>query len=298
MMPHIAGAGRADFNSRFSQAVGLDQFGALRFPFTDAPQTRRGNGRTDALLGKYPRPTLRRRSSTRTHRSNTGARAAPRRLIHTSIDGKTDVTLPANVRVYHFAGTQHGPAAFPPRAALGGWAECRGIGTAAAESHAAYDRLARGVMALDRWVRDGIDPPASKYPRLADGTLTTVDALNWPALPASRRRRLIPEPRRASGDGPSGAWPFLVPQVDEDGNELAGIRLPDQAVPIGTLTGWNFRTTSTGNPERDRTAAGQPDSVCEDRGRPRRRSAQEPRRTVSRQGRLSRPRHRNRASRW
>jgi hypothetical protein len=40
-----------------------------------------------------------------------------------------------------------------------------------------------------------------------------------------------------------------VPQVDDDGNELAGIRLPDQAVPIGTLTGWNFRTPSTGNPK-------------------------------------------------
>ena len=37
-------------------------------------------------------------------------------------------------------------------------------------------------MALDRWVRDGVEPPASKYPRLADGTLTTIDALKWPAL--------------------------------------------------------------------------------------------------------------------
>jgi hypothetical protein len=59
---------------------------------------------------------------------------------------------------------------------------------------------------------------------------------------------LIPEPRRASPDGAFAGWPFLVPQVDQDGNELAGIRLPDQAVPIGTLTGWNFRSPSTGNP--------------------------------------------------
>jgi hypothetical protein len=53
---------------------------------------------------------------------------------------------------------------------------------------------------------------------------------------------------RASGDGPQGRWPFLVPQVDDDGNEIGGIRLPDQAVPIGTLTGWNFRAPATGNP--------------------------------------------------
>jgi hypothetical protein len=97
-------------------------------------------------------------------------------------------------------------------------------------------------------VRDGVEPPASKYPRLSDGTLTPVTALKWPALPGVTAPGAIPEPRRAAVDGLNGTWPFLVPQVDADGNELAGIRLPDQAVPIGTLTGWNFRSTGTGNP--------------------------------------------------
>src|SRR5690606_16503846 len=41
--------------------------------------------------------------------------------------------------------------------------------------------------------------------------------------------------------------PFLVPQVDGDGNELAGIRVPEVAVPLGTSTGWNFRSASAGN---------------------------------------------------
>src|SRR6478736_3186727 len=49
VMPHIAGAGRADFNNRFSQAVGLDQYAALRFPFTDASQTDTNTGRVDGL---------------------------------------------------------------------------------------------------------------------------------------------------------------------------------------------------------------------------------------------------------
>jgi hypothetical protein len=40
-----------------------------------------------------------------------------------------------------------------------------------------------------------------------------------------------------------------VPDVDADGNERAGIRLPDVAVPLGTYTGWNFRQPSTGSPE-------------------------------------------------
>ena len=32
----------------------------------------------------------------------------------------------------------------------------------------------------------------------------------------------------------------LVPAVDRDGNETAGIRLPDIAVPLATYTGWNL----------------------------------------------------------
>ena len=43
--------------------------------------------------------------------------------------------------------------------------------------------------------------------------------------------------------------PLLVPQVDADGNELSGIRLPNVAVPIATYTGWNFRSSSIGQPE-------------------------------------------------
>ena len=31
-----------------------------------------------------------------------------------------------------------------------------------------------------------------------------------------------------------------MPQVDADGNEIAGIRLPEIAVPRGTFTGWNL----------------------------------------------------------
>lgn len=252
VMPHIAGAGRADFNTRFSQAVGLDQFGALRFPFTDAPERDDPTNRTDGLLSKYAvdqQPKIIYTNSSVEY-WGTGRAAA---LVHTSIDGKTDLTLPANVRFYHFAGSQHGPAAHPPQNAASG----RGTGQQLGNPTPHTIGLRAFVLALDRWVRDGTEPPASKYPRLADGTLTPRDALKWPALRNIPSPTLIPEPRRAKTDEPASpkpngeggaAWPFLVPQVDEDGNELAGIRLPDQAVPIGTLTGWNFRTPTSGNP--------------------------------------------------
>jgi len=39
---------------------------------------------------------------------------------------------------------------------------------------------------------------------------------------------------------PSSAYTALVSQVDGDGNETAGIRLPAIAVPLATHTGWNL----------------------------------------------------------
>jgi len=42
------------------------------------------------------------------------------------------------------------------------------------------------------------------------------------------------------------AYPVLLPQVDADGNEVAGIRLPVLAVPLGTNTGWTLRHPDTG----------------------------------------------------
>jgi hypothetical protein len=44
-------------------------------------------------------------------------------------------------------------------------------------------------------------------------------------------------------------FPILVPQVDADGNETAGLRLPEQSVPLGTYTGWNLRAASIGAPD-------------------------------------------------
>lgn len=38
---------------------------------------------------------------------------------------------------------------------------------------------------------------------------------------------------------PARAYDTFVSAVDSDGNEVAGIRLPSIAVPLGTHTGWN-----------------------------------------------------------
>jgi hypothetical protein len=39
-----------------------------------------------------------------------------------------------------------------------------------------------------------------------------------------------------------------VPQVDSDGNERDGVRLPEVTVPLATYTGWNLRDPSIGAP--------------------------------------------------
>src|SRR4029453_2088138 len=87
--------------------------------------------------------------------------------------------------------------------------------------------------------------PESRVPRRSDGTLVTPEALRFPAIPGmsapGRANRIVvlddwvyPNPK------PDKVYTALVPQVDADGNEVAGIRLPPIAVPIATFTGWNL----------------------------------------------------------
>jgi hypothetical protein len=96
---------------------------------------------------------------------------------------------------------------------------------------------------MDRWVRQDVAPPASRYPRLSDGTLVRAAEISFPALPGVQSPRMLHGARQNSK-----ALPFLVPQVDADGNERAGVRTPEQAVPVATYTGWNFRSPSIGAP--------------------------------------------------
>jgi hypothetical protein len=73
---------------------------------------------------------------------------------------------------------------------------------------------------LDAWVTEGEAPPADRMPRVADGTLA-------PPLPQS-----------GMGFPP---YPVLVPKTDADGNDIAGIRMPEVSVPLATYTGWALR---------------------------------------------------------
>ena len=98
---------------------------------------------------------------------------------------------------------------------------------------------------LDGWVSQGVTPPESRYPKLTDGTLTSIASVKFPAIPGVADPRTIPGPGQIR-DGKVEMLPHLVPQVDADGNDVAGIRAPDVTVPVATNTGWNFRSEAIG----------------------------------------------------
>jgi hypothetical protein len=233
--PHIAGAGQGSFNERFAMP-GYSSFPATRFPFTDAEQQDPA-GRRDGLLSVYKAEHRPKIFYTNTSVEYWGqGRAAA--LTHTTIDGGRDASVDGNTRIYLLAGTQHGESAFPPPA---------GPGQALANPTPQASVMRALLRAMHRWVTDRIAPPASRYPRLSDNTLTAVARLRFPAIPGVGDPRSIEGPALMTGTRVL-PLPFLVPQVDADGNELAGIRVPEQLVPLATTTGWNFRAERVGNP--------------------------------------------------
>jgi Alpha/beta hydrolase domain len=246
---HIAGAARGSFNERFAVPSQGDLFETTQFPFTDAVETD-VDGSRGGLLSRYTAEQLPKIFYTNTPVEYwTGGRAAA--LTHTSVDGARDLALPENVRMYLLAGAQHGSGPFPPPASLPANAPplaARNLAGQQLSNPTPQDNVMRALLrALHVWVADGTPPPPSAYPRLADGTLVRVQGVKFPALPGVADPRVIVGPGRRIG-GKVVPLPHLVPQVDVDGNDIAGIHDPEVAVPLATTTAWNFRSERVGNP--------------------------------------------------
>jgi hypothetical protein len=116
---------------------------------------------------------------------------------------------------------------------------------------------------MDAWVRSDTLPPPSSYPKIADQTLVPLSEYAFPRIPGvnlphegNQAYRLDFGPDWRKGIlrmqppkvGP--AFPLLVPQVDTDGNERDGVRLPQITVPLATYAGWNLRDPSIGAPDQ------------------------------------------------
>jgi len=252
VIAHIAGAARLDLNARWSKPTSLAVHAATSFPFADAslrdPLTGAQDGELDnpRMTGHAPKVFY---TNTPVEYWGTGRVAA---LIHTTPDGKQDLPLPDNVRVYFIAGTQHSPARFPADITNGQqldnpidyWWTMRAL-----------------LLAMHKWVKEGAVPPPSQYPHLKDGSLIPAASIAFPVIPgvtppqrleAGSRVRNPLNPDTWRNDRPDVGWPLplLVPAVDEDGNERAGIHLPEVAVPLATYTGWNFRKPEIGSPSQ------------------------------------------------
>ncbi|MFW6175276.1 MAG: alpha/beta hydrolase domain-containing protein [Acidobacteriota bacterium] len=262
LLVHTAGAGRGSFNHRFGQpSRDAHPFSAFFyptdvFPFSGRVQEDPVSGREEGLLellreeGALPKVFF----------TNTGyeywGRAAS--LLHTTIDGGEDLEPRPEVRIYHLAGAQHFVDAFPP--------ERRGTRHPANPADFLWSLRAL-LVALDGWVADGTEPPPSRYPRIADGTLVPPDELAVPDVPgveAPPEAGTAPHEAYRVDYGPrfwsdgvvtkqppelGEPFPVLVPQVGEDGNPRAGLAVPEVAVPLATYTPWNFRGEEIGAPD-------------------------------------------------
>jgi hypothetical protein len=255
----VAGAGRGSFNFRYAQPSrdGHPFLNVLYptdlFPFTDAPEVDLLTGRTGGLLVRAHAAGVEPKLFLTNNSYEYWGRVAG--LISVTPDGKSDAPLSPATRFYFVAGVQHFPRSLPLVKA----------GTRYLVNPVDHRPVQRALLAdLEAWVAAGTPPPDSVYPRLAAGQLTPPDKLAMPHIEGVEVPR-YPRPARRLEFGPDFAtkgiigreppqigasFPVLVPQVDSDGIDLGGIRLPEVAVPLATITGWNLRAPDRGAPDQ------------------------------------------------
>jgi hypothetical protein len=257
MLAHIGSSRRGEFNLRFGQpSTNILRAPGNLYPFafeaTPDPATEENRGLLDRSREDGSMPKV-------VH-VNSGMEYwwSGASLGHTTVDGTRDLAPPEDVCMYYLSGSQHGPSALPlTDKTVDGFQAQQPINTLD------YRPAMRALLtALDRWVREGEPPPPNRVPRIDDGTAAPRESLepayrripgvHWPAhLPQRLRMDYGPDPDDGVLEYPpkeSGVYPVLVSALDDDGNDRAGIRLPDIAVPLATYAGWNTRHESMGSP--------------------------------------------------
>jgi len=176
-------------------------------------------------------------------------------LLHTDPTGTRDLPDSPFTRNYFISSHQHGTG---NATAKGACQQFQNPLDSAPVQRALF-------IALDEWSTKGTLPPASQVPSLSDGTLVPANATGFPTIPGVMNNGLkttrylfnygpnfyatgIPtinppvitppyQDNRANG----AIYPSFVPKTDSDGNDVAGLRLPDVTVPLATYTGWALR---------------------------------------------------------
>ncbi len=165
----------------------------------------------------------------------------------------TPVPIPDTVRLYLLSSLQHGGGTVGgPLSGPRGMCEYPTNGTPSGPVSRAL------LMALDAWADRGIAPPASRVPDVRDGTLVSLEEARkaFPSIPNVRFASALngldllnfgPEFGPAGGrltllpPLPGASYTLMVPKSDADGLNVAGVRVVETAVPLGTATGWNLR---------------------------------------------------------
>lgn len=187
-------------------------------------------------------------------------------LVHTDSLGN-DIPDPPNARFYLLSGVEHTVSGAPPLS-MGNCQQFRNTTNPSAALRALF-------VALDEWVSKDVPPPPSQVPRVADGTavfsvpqpatvtgIVPQAALGFPNIPGVTYNGVITV-RYLFDFGPlfdsdgimtnyppdffgAPTYPSFVSKTDDDGNEIAGIRLPPVAAPVATTTGWALRRAGRG----------------------------------------------------
>jgi hypothetical protein len=152
------------------------------------------------------------------------------------------IDLPPDVRAYMTAGHPHfaGPGSVASMTdACAMWRNPLHAGTT----------MRALLVAMDEWVKEGVEPPASRYPMLSHGTLVPPEGL-YADIPGLGYEAIHTPAYLIDYDkmppAPVASYPVYVPRVDSDGLAVAGIRLPAIEVPMATYTGWNPRAEGYG----------------------------------------------------
>jgi len=244
---HISGAGHGDFNMRFAQPSRMSgEWNGASNPVDLPPFS---PAELAAGSGKNAVPKLFLTNGSHEY----WGRAAS--LNHVTVDGKQDVSVGPDVRIYYVAGTQHSSAA--------NTGAMRGLVQNQTNPMEWRWFLRAMLTSMNAWITNGTEPPPSRVPSTAKGELVAASAVKFPKIPGVNVAKEAYAPR-ALDFGPEflskgvatmeppkfgAAFATLVPQVDADGNEISGVRLPELRVPLATYTGWNLRDPKIGGAE-------------------------------------------------
>ena len=226
VLTNVSGIGKVFTNFAFGQSYRTSTqhedhaFPENWFPFAHAPLTDPVTGQTGALRREDGFDPLIIEVNTSTEYWQKGAS-----LLHTTPPGTADFALPASVRLYLMAGTQHGGRA--------GMSAVRGNGVHPRNPHNPTPALRALLVALDQWVTQGEEPPASRIPQLATGTLVPLERLQFPTLPGVQvprcmNRIVVLDDWVAPQCTPDNVYGALVPQAEREAHRDPRLSLAER----------------------------------------------------------------------